>query len=57
MPTEEEQSKQKKMNEYAIVIWDDDYCAKGEPTTTKQKLLKNKWNKHTAGGLEISFRE
>lgn len=49
MPTEEEQSKQKKRNEYVIVIWDDGYCAEGEPNTTKQKLPKNKWNKHTAG--------
>ena len=37
----------KKEKEYAIVVWDKEYCAEGLPDTTLQKLAKNKWNQHT----------
>ena len=36
-------------NDTAIVTWDDEYCVKGGAATTRQKLPKNKWNKHGPG--------
>jgi hypothetical protein len=33
-------------NVSAIVTWDDKYCVKGDVATTRQKLPKDKWNKH-----------
>ena len=36
-------------NDSAIVTWGDEYCVKGGAATTRQKLPKNKWNKHGPG--------
>ena len=36
-------------HEFVIVKWGEEYCVSGETDTTRQKLLKSKWNKHSPG--------
>ena len=41
--------KKEAANQFAIVKWDEEYCESGGTDTTKQKLIKSKWNKHSPG--------
>lgn len=47
--TKIKKGKKEAENQFAIVKWGEEYCVSGETDTTRQKLLKSKWNKHSPG--------
>ena len=44
-----------KANDFVMIEWGDDYCCKGEPKATKQKLAVSKWNKQGPGAWRFTL--
>ena len=44
-----------KANDFVIIEWGDNYCCKGKPKATKQKLAVSKWNKQGPGAWRFTL--